>query len=333
MFKFVHRPALHRLEYTPHDEDERVILSDALRCLQGIRNRVCVDSNSTNWQSLGTSAGQRSGTWGDQLNKFCRKAKHIYEELGPWAADYFIFESITALKKSTDDGSDIFSGWRDSTKTTLLKTLDQDALSRRTENSDRAGFLISPKVQRLIEFLRQQDRSDCSGLLFVRQRATVSVLCTLLSIHPQTKGRFQCATFVGLSNNASKKYTLSELFDLKAQRDTMTEFRARRKNLIIATDVLEEGIDVAACNLVVCFDPPQNLKSFIQRRGRARKEQSDFAIMIAQGDKLSKIDAWQVLEQELIREYQSDVRRLQKVIAPESTEEAMDERLEVPSTG
>ncbi|KAK5548299.1 Dicer-like protein 2, partial [Exophiala xenobiotica] len=55
---------------------------------------------------------------------------------------------------------------------------------------------------------------------------------------------------------------------------------AKAKNLIIETDVLEEGIDVTACNLVVCFDVPSNLKPFLQRRGRARQEQSTFAILL-----------------------------------------------------
>ncbi|KAK5201922.1 Dicer-like protein 2, partial [Exophiala xenobiotica] len=63
-------------------------------------------------------------------------------------------------------------------------------------------------------------------------------------------------------------------------REALTDLRAKAKNLIIETDVLEEGIDVTACNLVVCFDVPSNLKPFLQRRGRARQEQSTFAILL-----------------------------------------------------
>ena len=126
---------------------------------------------------------------------------------------------------------------------------------------------------------------------------------------------------------------MAELLDRKVQQDTLREFRAQLKNLIIATDVLEEGIDVTACNLVICFDPPMNLKSFIQRRGRARKERSDFAIMFPQDDENCKLNTWRLLEEELVREYQSETRGLQNIMVMESTEEEVDWKLEVEATG
>jgi len=136
-----------------------------------------------------------------------------------------------------------------------------------------------------------------------------------------------------MSSNAAKKYTMAELLDLKAQRETLIEFRARRKNLIIATDVLEEGIDVTACNLVVCFDPPPNLKSFIQRRGRARQEKSQFAIMFPKNEGASKIDNWRNLEDNLIQAYQSELRQIKDLADIENNIEVVPGKLEAESTG
>jgi hypothetical protein len=34
----------------------------------------------------------------DQLKKFCNGAQHIYDELGSWAADYYILASISNFK-------------------------------------------------------------------------------------------------------------------------------------------------------------------------------------------------------------------------------------------
>lgn len=48
------------------------------------------------------------------------------------------------------------------------------------------------------------------------------------------------------------------------------KFQRGRRNLIFATEVLEEGIDVPQCSLAVIFNLKSNLKSFIQSRGRAR---------------------------------------------------------------
>lgn len=51
-------------------------------------------------------------------------------------------------------------------------------------------------------------------------------------------------------------------------------------NVIIATSMLEEGLDVQACNLVIRFDPAPTVCSFIQSRGRARMQSSDFVLML-----------------------------------------------------
>ncbi len=35
----------------------------------------------------------------EQLKKFCEKAKYVSDELGQWAVDYFIMESIKKLNR------------------------------------------------------------------------------------------------------------------------------------------------------------------------------------------------------------------------------------------
>lgn len=268
----------------------------------------------------------------DHLVKFFNKSIHLYEQLGPWAADYFILESITALEALSDRDSDMFIGARNGDKESLLRILKRGLLRTMLETRSLEGpYPISHKVKQLLTFLNNQDCNNCSGLLFVRQRVTVSVLCTLLSLHPDTKARFQCATFVGMSNSSSKKYNMSELLDLKAQRETLVEFRARKKNLIVATDVLEEGIDLAECNFVICFDPPPNVKSFIQRRGRARQEKSDFALLFAKGEGYSKIEKWKALEALLIETYQNELRQIQEAAENEDITEVVPGSLQTKS--
>lgn len=51
-------------------------------------------------------------------------------------------------------------------------------------------------------------------------------------------------------------------------------------NVIVATSILEEGLDVQSCNLVVRFDPSSTVCSFIQSRGRARKQNSDYVLLV-----------------------------------------------------
>ncbi|KAL4181409.1 hypothetical protein AMTRI_Chr12g271070 [Amborella trichopoda] len=51
-------------------------------------------------------------------------------------------------------------------------------------------------------------------------------------------------------------------------------------NLLIATNVAEEGLDIQTCCLVVRYDMPETVASFIQSRGRARMQQSEYAFLV-----------------------------------------------------
>jgi ERCC4-related helicase len=269
------------------------------------------------------------------LKKFLDKAKHLNEELGPWAADFFILESIEKLRTSVHDDLESSFGREVSEKGGLLEKLRQIPAAGARVKTELLGndpLQISPKLARLIEFLISEDKLEFSGLIFVQQRATVSVLSALLSVHPATKSRFKCAPYVGLSNSASRKLGISELIDVKAQQNTLVEFRVGEKNLILATSVLEEGIDITACNVVISFDRLPNLKSFVQRRGRARQKDSSFAVMFDVDDQSIKLEDWRKLEEKMIEAYQDDKRAREKVAAIESTKEDVPGILHVVST-
>jgi endoribonuclease Dicer len=53
---------------------------------------------------------------------------------------------------------------------------------------------------------------------------------------------------------------------------------------VFSTDVLEEGIDVPRCNIVVRFDPIKTMCSFIQSKGRARDQSAIFHVIDADGE-------------------------------------------------
>lgn len=113
----------------------------------------------------------------------------------------------------------------------------------------------------------------------------------------------------------------------------MPDFRAGKKNLVIATDALEEGIDVAACNLVICFNTPASLKSYIQRRGRARMQASQYVIMVPKDSIQTKLNSWPDLEDALIKMYQDDDRARTRAAESENGHESVDEWLHVEATG
>ncbi|EFC44058.1 predicted protein [Naegleria gruberi] len=64
------------------------------------------------------------------------------------------------------------------------------------------------------------------------------------------------------------------------QRVLIEEFKNHECKLLVSTSVLEEGIDISDCNIVVLFDGNLSLRRIIQARGRARQKKSTFHLLI-----------------------------------------------------
>jgi len=61
-------------------------------------------------------------------------------------------------------------------------------------------------------------------------------------------------------------------------RKMINALRSGDINVLVATSVVEEGVDVQACSFVVVFDGLQTVKGYIQMKGRARQEKATFFV-------------------------------------------------------
>jgi hypothetical protein len=244
----------------------------------------------------------------EQLKRFAARSRYIQQELGAWASDYYITATISRATLSMHLQQNARLDWKDEERIHILNTLGQVRVAEPLNPPSLQN--ISNKCDSLFHFLKGAYNKDFRGLIFVEQRVTAIALCQLLSEHPETKNLFTSGTFVGTSTNQSRKTELADLLDQKCQKEVLKNFREGSKNIIIATSALEEGIDVSACNVVICFNKPPNLKSFVQRRGRARHKKSTFMILLSSDDNADLGAAWERMESKMVEEYMKESRQL-----------------------
>ncbi|XP_048341289.1 interferon-induced helicase C domain-containing protein 1 [Sphaerodactylus townsendi] len=67
------------------------------------------------------------------------------------------------------------------------------------------------------------------------------------------------------------------------QKEVIEKFRSGKVNLLIATTVAEEGLDIKECNIVIRYGLVTNEIAMMQARGRARADESTY-VLVASGD-------------------------------------------------
>ncbi|KAH7574472.1 hypothetical protein JRO89_XS03G0300500 [Xanthoceras sorbifolium] len=82
------------------------------------------------------------------------------------------------------------------------------------------------------------------------------------------------------------------------QKEILESFRCGKINLLFATDVVEEGIHVPNCSCVIRFDLPKTVRSYVQSRGRARQNDSQFVMMLERGNIKQRDQIYDIIRSE-----------------------------------
>jgi ERCC4-related helicase len=269
----------------------------------------------------------------EQLKSLLNKAMAMSEEIGPLPAEWYLNQCINKFDAMTRTPDSHLLDWSTKEKHHLAALLRAMVPLNTAKRSSIPLEGLSPKVERLIDVLLSEVDAQFTGLIFVEQRAWVAALGDILASHPRTRGLFKIGTFVGTSNSSKRKSNVADFTEPRNQLDTLEHFRTGQINLVLATSVLEEGIDIPSCHLVICFERPKNLKSFIQRRGRARKEKSKLILFTSETDKNSSPAVWESLEEEMKEVYLNDLREAELAEEREREPEEGDLFYRVPTTG
>ncbi|KAH8355362.1 hypothetical protein KR093_011718 [Drosophila rubida] len=112
------------------------------------------------------------------------------------------------------------------------------------------------------------------AIVFCEYRESVMLIQRLLLQHrPLVRAR----CFVGQSSSGGGICALTQ----KEQLQIMSDFRGGNCNVLVATSIGEEGLDVGEVDLIVCFDIcSSNPTRFVQRIGRTGRQKRGQVIML-----------------------------------------------------
>ncbi len=142
----------------------------------------------------------------------------------------------------------------------------------------------SPKLLRLVELLQcfEPDAANFCAIVFVERRQTATLLVELIKRVPGL-GFIHPEFLLGHDNGSAAGG--APAMDWHDQVQVLNRFRRRAPtNLLVATSIAEEGLDIQAANLVIRFDLFNRHISFLQSRGRARARGSRFILMAESGN-------------------------------------------------
>ncbi|MFW6110662.1 MAG: helicase-related protein [Thermoproteota archaeon] len=156
------------------------------------------------------------------------------------------------------------------------QSIIQDPLFRQAlEKLDQSLALNNPKMRELKELLtREMSTGDSRIIIFTQYRDTVR--CILKSL--QTVSNVKMERFVGQSDREGDP-GMSQ----RQQRVALQKLRSGEVNVLVATSIAEEGLDIPEVDHVVFYEPVPSEVRYIQRRGRTgRKVAGEVTILIAE---------------------------------------------------
>ena len=254
----------------------------------------------------------------DKVRLYLDDCLHILINLGVWCANEFAVEGLPVLEISMSElgycrweRALLHMGW------TQLKMLTEKCatiIETYKRKGDHTPF--TPKVKNLLVYLgdtavstgeiSKSEADHLRGIVFVERRTTALLLTKLIqqkSKSDEDLKHIRCDYIVG-HNEGKKGNHLRKEANMKTskQESVLEKFRDGRLNLLVATSVVEEGVDVPKCNAVVRFDFPPNFRSYMQSKGRARAKVSKYLLFIEEeekGKKFADLSDYRALEKEL----------------------------------
>jgi ERCC4-related helicase len=134
--------------------------------------------------------------------------------------------------------------------------------------------IIHPKYQVLEKIIIEEleQNPDSRVLVFVKLRDSVKNIVLKLKENDSVR----CRRFVGQATKSKDDKGLSQ----KEQITILDQFKKGMYNVLVSTNVGEEGLDIAECDLVIFYDVVASETRLIQRKGRTARRRKGKVIIL-----------------------------------------------------
>uniref|UniRef100_A0A8C3N171 RNA helicase n=1 Tax=Geospiza parvula TaxID=87175 RepID=A0A8C3N171_GEOPR len=147
-------------------------------------------------------------------------------------------------------------------------------LTRKPENENEK--LMELRNTLMEEFTKTEEPR---GIIFTKTRLSAFALFQWIKDNPKFEEVGIRAHYLIGSGHKSEMKPMTQ----NEQREVIDKFRCGSVNLLIATTVAEEGLDIKECNIVIRYGLVTNEIAMVQARGRARADESTYALVASSG--------------------------------------------------
>lgn len=165
---------------------------------------------------------------------------------------------------------------------TVVGLIKYKFFSHQVSLSDMLLKFTSNKMKRLVDLLMNYNNQNenLAGIIFVKRRAICKAMCKWLQKLKEIDADFEFLNTDYIVGEAARPGFANKIAVKAAQlqKETLIRFRGSEINLLVATSILEEGLDVSQCNLVVRYDGVDTYREWVQSQGRARSKNGRFVI-------------------------------------------------------
>lgn len=197
-------------------------------------------------------------------------------------------KKTAAQEDNSDNDNDVDGNEDDRKKPLILDEADiflmtlffenQKKLKKLAENPNHENEKLTKLRSTIMEQFTKTEES-ARGIIFTKTRQSAYALSQWITENKKfAEVGVKAHHLIGAGHSSEyKSMTQNE------QRDVISKFRTGKINLLIATTVAEEGLDIKECNIVIRYGLVTNEIAMVQARGRARADESTYILVAPSG--------------------------------------------------